>query len=260
MNFAREEWKAINLGEGFTNDIRIEVSNFGRVKSYNKIKDGNLLKGSTVNGYKIIRVKLFNPRDPLTSKLFHGMQAETEVLSKKIVALKKLLANKLLDEAERNSLNQQLDTETHQLAEHKNSYNLLYQKDLKKRTTYFGGLVHRMVAEKFLKPGCPDQTIVAHIDHDKLNNKLYNLQWMNVQENSLHQQSSPHVIADKEKRQQGGIENGGYKLTTTKVMFLKKLINEGKPLRNLAKQFKITETQVIRIMREENWGSVKAAK
>ena len=32
------------------------------------------------------------------------------------------------------------------------------------------------------------------------------------------------------------------------------------PVRNLAKQFKVTETQIIRIKKNENWASVEAAK
>jgi hypothetical protein len=259
MNFAREDWKKINPGVGFTNDIRIEVSNYGRVKSYNKLKDGNLLKGSTVNGYRIIRLKLFKPRDQETTEYLRALQVQTEAHSKKIAALKRSLSE-TLELQQRISLQQQLDAEAFLLNEHKKKYNLLHRKDVLKRTTYWGGLIHRLVAENFLKPGAADQTIVAHLDHDKLNNKVSNLQWMTIQENSAHQQSSPHVIADKEKKQRGGSGYGHYKLTTTKVMFLKKLINEGKPVRNLAKQFKITETQVIRIMREENWASVKAAK
>ncbi len=50
------------------------------------------------------------------------------------------------------------------------------------------------------------------------------------------------------------------KLTVTKVMLLKKLLNQGKPMRMLVKQFKITDTQILRIKRGENWADVQAAK
>jgi hypothetical protein len=42
-------------------------------------------------------------------------------------------------------------------------------------------------------------------------------------------------------------------------MLLKKLLNEGKPMKQLIKQFKITDTQILRIKRGENWSSVAAA-
>jgi hypothetical protein len=43
-------------------------------------------------------------------------------------------------------------------------------------------------------------------------------------------------------------------------MLLKKLLNQGRPMRMLVKQFKITDTQILRIKRGENWADVQAAK
>lgn len=115
--------------------------------------------------------------------------------------------------------------------------------------------------KKFLPKPAKDETVVGHLDFDKLNNKVNNLKWMNIQENIDHQQNSPYVIADKENRNTSGLSKAGRsKLTITKVMYLKKLLKEGKPLRSLAKQFKVTETQIIRIKKEENWAFVKAAE
>lgn len=50
------------------------------------------------------------------------------------------------------------------------------------------------------------------------------------------------------------------KLTVTKVMLLKKLLNQNKPVRQLIKQFKITDMQVYRIKPGENWKHVPAAE
>lgn len=51
-----------------------------------------------------------------------------------------------------------------------------------------GGMnVHRMLAITFLEcPGHPDDYQVNHIDGDKLNNDLSNLEWCTVQENVIH--------------------------------------------------------------------------
>lgn len=164
--------------------------------------------------------------------------------------------------AEENSLLiQELEAERILLKKNKSKYNSRYKQDSKARTVYFASLVHRMVAENFIRKDSEDQTIVAHLDHDKLNNKISNLKWMTPAENVIHQRSSPNVIAEKEKRTKSSLNEGGRsKLSITKVMFLKKLLKEGKPIQNLAKQFKITETQVIRIKKEENWASVAAAE
>ncbi|MCC6256946.1 MAG: HNH endonuclease, partial [Chitinophagaceae bacterium] len=39
-----------------------------------------------------------------------------------------------------------------------------------------------------------------------------------------------------------------------------KLLNEGKTIASLARKFKVTQTQIIRIKKNENWASVEAAK
>lgn len=45
--------------------------------------------------------------------------------------------------------------------------------------------IHRLVAEKFLV--CPDETyVVNHIDGDKINNRLENLEWVSRSENAKH--------------------------------------------------------------------------
>ena len=84
---------------------------------------------------------------------------------------------------------------------------------------------------------------------------------MNLQENSRHQQSSPVVIQERKKRNSIEYNNGkAYKLTVTKVMYVKKLLNEGKPVKALAKQFKVSENQISNIKNNKNWGFVEAAK
>lgn len=40
---------------------------------------------------------------------------------------------------------------------------------------------------------------------------------------------------------------------------MKKLFNEGKPMKQLVKLFKVTDTQILRIKRGENWADIKAA-
>jgi hypothetical protein len=69
----------------FVNNLRIEVSDFGRIKSYNKTyKQGNILKGSMINGYGIICLKLYKKRDEKMEKLLQKMRAEINALNQKI--------------------------------------------------------------------------------------------------------------------------------------------------------------------------------
>src|SRR5207245_2438640 len=107
----------------------------------------------------------------------------------------------------------------------------------------------------------PRHKHVIHLDHNKLNNHADNLKWVTKEELTAHQQKSPRVIREHKKRigRRSGNANS-YTLNERIVGIIKKKINQGKTLRILAKDYKVTETQLLRIKRGINWGDVKAAK
>ncbi len=245
--FSGEKWKRLEFGAGYTNENIMEVSNYGRIRTFNKNSDGNILKGSMINGYRIIRFKLFSPRESTTAGKLAFLQKQVLSLAGKIKRMKENKEDKTLIK----------ESESMLIALRKN-LSKKFADDTKKRTKHYHALVHRKVAEHFCKKPSDNHSIVAHLDHNRLNNKSSNLKWMTPEENYLHQQSSPHVIAEKNARQSDKTRTA--KLTVTKVMLLKKLLNQGKPMRTLVKQFKITDTQILRIKRGENWGEIKAAE
>jgi ribosome-interacting GTPase 1 len=102
-----------------------------------------------------------------------------------------------------------------------------------------------------------NQTVVAHIDFNKNNNAASNLKWMSVDENRIHQQKSPHVI--KEQKNRRGVRNAATtKLTEKQVIKIKALLKEGKlSNRAIAAKFNVSDMQIGRIVRGENWASVK---
>lgn len=249
-NFPGEQWKALKFDFEFTNEGRIEVSNFGRLRTFNKISDGNLINGSMINGYRIIRLKLYKPREEKIQNRLDYLQQQVFKLARKLKTLKKNNESKKI-----------IDDTATLLNTLKKNLSKKFQDDLKERTINYHSLIHRLVADYFLKKPTAGQTIVAHLDHDKLNNRAYNLKWMTPEENYEHQKISPLVIQEKkERRQSRKVNSRATKLTVTKVMLLKKLINEGKPMKQLVKLFKVTETQILRIKRGENWGDIEAAK
>jgi hypothetical protein len=248
-DYPGEQWKTVEFDIQFTNDFRIQVSNFGRLRSFNKISDGNILNGSMINGYRIIRLKLYSSRDEKTQNQLDYLEQQVLKLAKQLKSMK----NNKEDE-------ETIKDTTFLLAGLKKKLSNKFKNDLKKRTTHYHSLVHRLVANYFLEKPIATKTIVGHLDHDKLNNRAGNLKWMTPEENYEHQKSSPLVIKEKLERVSNRNRNSKTKLSVTKVMLMKKLINQDKPMRQLVKQFRVTDTQILRIKRGENWGDIPAAK
>lgn len=242
-----ETWKPIEFDFEFTNQCSFEVSNLGNVRSFNKASNGNILKGSITEGYRVIRTKFYKPRTDKKEQFFIDLKSEISDLTSKKKELK-----------ETSFYSTAAETMTELIQQKKEQLSEKLQKDLKKRTINHAILVHRAVATCFLPKPKRKETVVGHIDHDKLNNRVENLKWMTPEENKVHQFNSPAVIAEKKIRQytNRGRTNGA-KLTVTQVMHLKMLLQQGKPIKQLVKQFKISEMQVSRIKKGENWAHVK---
>lgn len=248
-NHFEEKWKVIEFDFESTNDGRIEVSNFGRLRTFNKISDGNIINGSMINGYRIIRLKFFKPRDEKIQNKFDSLKQQVFILSRKLKSLK-----------DNNESKKIIAETTEMLDSFKKKLSKKFKDNLKERTINYHSLIHRLVADYFLEKPTTQQTIVAHLDYDKLNNRARNLKWMTPEENYEHQKYSPHVILERQERKHKRKESSrATKLTVTKVMLLKKLINQGKPMKQLVRQFKVTDTQIFRIKRGENWADIEAA-
>jgi hypothetical protein len=248
-DYPGEKWKEVKFDFDFTNDYSLKVSNFGRLKSFNKVSDGEILKGTTINGYRIIRLKFYTKRD-------EKVQARLNYLQQQVLKLMAKQKAQIENKESRKTI-----LETSKLLESlKKNLHKKFMEDTRKRTINYHALIHRLVAEYFLPKPKPGAIKVAHLDFNKLNNRVENLKWMTPEENFKHQQKSPYVIKEKAQRKLSLRNNPNVaKLTVTKVMLLKKLLNQNKPVRQLVKQFKISDMQVYRIKRGENWGNIPAA-
>lgn len=125
-----------------------------------------------------------------------------------------------------------------------------------KSKTYY---VHKLVAENFIEKTSDDKQYVIHLDYNKGNNYIDNLQWTNKDEMFAHQQKNP-LVTEARERQKGRKTQQGHKLNATQVMRLKKKIqdpNRKTRLKLIAKQFGISEMQLYRIKSGENWGHIK---
>lgn len=242
-----EIWKPITFDFEFTNNCRYEVSNWGRVRSFTKVADGRILKGSITEGYKIIRLKLYKPRDEKSQLKFDELKKEISDLYQK----RRQLINR--KEAPKN-----IERVTALIAKKESELSKKLKANLKKRTINHHFLIHRLVATYFLPTPQKNETVVGHLDFDKLNNHVNNLQWMTPETNWKHQDNSPHVIAEKRWRKHTKKKkHKGMKLTSTQVMHIKLLLKRERPLKQIAKQFDISEMQVWRIKSGENWSHIK---
>ena len=107
--------------------------------------------------------------------------------------------------------------------------------------------VHKLVAQTFdVKE--KDDLYVIHLNYDKKDNKLSNLEWATEAEKEAHRLSNPDFPKQRNA-----------KLTEGRVRMIKRKINDPNRktrLRLIAKQFGISEMQLHRIKTGENWGYV----
>ncbi len=118
---------------------------------------------------------------------------------------------------------------------------------------------YKMIAEAFLPKTAEDQEYIIHLDYVRDNDKLSNLKWVNKAEKFEHINKSPRMIENRQKLINYNIKSDGQKLTSTQVIRIKKMMQrKERTTRNkiIAKQFNISETQLSRIIKGENWGHI----
>lgn len=114
--------------------------------------------------------------------------------------------------------------------------------------------VHKLVASLWLPKPKKNQTMVTHLDRNLKNNHYSNLKWISLKE-------SNEINAEYFKKMYTGKKYPGERhhtnLKEKDIIQLKKMLLRGIPQVKIAKLFCISEMQVTRIKRGENWGDVK---
>jgi hypothetical protein len=117
--------------------------------------------------------------------------------------------------------------------------------------------IHREMARLFLKKPGPQHKYVVHINHKKLDNTLRNLRWATLDQMIEHQQDSPAKIAYKEKQANRA---EGLKLSAVQVKKIKGVLRNKKrniTIKQLAKNYHVSEMTMYRIKSGENWGRIR---
>ena len=112
----------------------------------------------------------------------------------------------------------------------------LWNFETKKRRWF---LVHRMLAESFI-PNPNDMECVNHIDGNKLNNDLSNLEWCSITENNIHARRT-------------GLNKGGFQpiVPHEERKNIEKYYSEGMRVVEIAKIYGVT-TSCIYAMKSRN--------
>ncbi len=258
--FDQEVWKEVTIKEPFSEKFEVFVSNYGQLKRITKItKQEKILRQGLTEGYPTSNFSIMMPMSEKENLAFINNRQEINDFKKEIADLELQLINPENKKTALTEISKKIAEMQNNLKKVTTSYQKKYRKcELKrKKTIYF--LVHRVIAQHFLSQPTTDHNLVAHIDFDKLNNHHSNLKWMTREENVAHQMKSPFVIKSKIKASTKLVPNYS-KLTVKQVMILKKRLNEeGVSLALLSKRYKVTQTQLLRIKRGENWAKIPAA-
>ena len=108
--------------------------------------------------------------------------------------------------------------------------------------------VHRLVMLAFIGPS---DLQVNHIDGNKSNNCLDNLQYVSKSENMLHAYKTGLNVGLK------GEDNAASKLTKKQVIEIKQLLKEGNSQSSIAKKYNVCQTNISKIFLGKIWNNVE---
>lgn len=117
--------------------------------------------------------------------------------------------------------------------------------------------VHKLVAEIWISKPSDQHIYVTHLDENFKNNHVSNLEW-HTHDTLIekHREFAKQKYNDPQRQ----IVMNNSKLKESDIMLLKSMLERGVVQSKIAKMFCISEMQVTRIKRGENWGHVQAGK
>ena len=246
----KETWKEYPIKEKFEGFYRIEVSDQGNLKTYSAMfPNGKLVNGSIQGGYKILRAKLRKKWNEKDVEKIAEINKQIDTLNTEIKAKK----NKTKTKNEVEKLRKNRDS----LIQKRKKLNT---KLTNKNNINLAVLFHKAVAEIFIeKPNSKAHKFVIHKDFDKLNNAVENLQWASQKDLDERQSKHPKMILREFNKQfmdpVPQVKNS--KLGEMEVLRIKTRLKRGDTLKQLAKQFNVSDMQIHRIKSGENWSHVK---
>lgn len=107
--------------------------------------------------------------------------------------------------------------------------------------------VHRLIALVFVGEPPTDKHEVNHIDGNKLNNSIDNLEWVTRSQNLSHAYKLGLKVGNI------GEKNNTTKLSESDVLEIKRLITKGVGVSKIAINYKVTHSTISAIKNKRNW-------
>lgn len=124
-------------------------------------------------------------------------------------------------------------------------YTVVLYRDKKRYTK----TIHRLLAEHYIKCDVENGQI-NHIDGNKTNNLISNLEWVTPSENTKHAYAQGLCVFAKTKVNRA-------KLSVEQVLEIRyKYKNSSKSLKSIAKQYGVSCSAISRILRNERWVNI----
>lgn len=113
-------------------------------------------------------------------------------------------------------------------------------------------LLHRLIGVAFVR-GYSDGLTINHIDGNKTNNHPDNLEWVSLARNTQHEWESGLVDLRGEAQP-------GSKLTTKRVVYIRRLLAQGIPAHTLAIVVGVSQSTIAMIRDGKRWATVTSGK
>lgn len=114
-------------------------------------------------------------------------------------------------------------------------------------------LIHRLIAEHFIDNSL-NKKCVNHIDGNKTNNKLSNLEWVTYSENNKHAYSTKLKLPSKQKL---GSKHINSKIDEEDVLEIRRKHKyESLGYKKLSDEYGISISQIARIVKYKSWKHV----